>query len=56
MYSIPFIRYFTHRVIAYNTEIPFEKKPALGFYDVSNEALDKEGINFKSLRQDQVRR
>jgi len=50
------IKYGTrrNRVIAYNTEIPFEKKPALGFYDVSNEALDKEGINFKSLRQDQV--
>jgi len=50
------IKYGTrrNRVIAYNTEIPFEKKPALGFHDAGGDQYDKEGINFKRLRQDQV--
>ncbi|PIK61648.1 putative cell division cycle 5-like protein-like [Apostichopus japonicus] len=38
------------RGVDYNEEIPFEKKPAPGFYDTSNEELDKEELNFKRLR------
>lgn len=47
------------RGVDYNEEIPFEKKPAPGFYDTSNEELDKEELNFKRLRMqdlDGVRR
>ena len=28
--------------IHYNEEVPFEKKPAAGFYDTSNEALENQ--------------
>ena len=35
----------------YNAEIPFEKKPAPGFYDTSNERFDPTDPNFKRLRQ-----
>ena len=37
-------------LIDYNREIPFEKKPALGFYDTSEEAIDVNDPNFKKLR------
>lgn len=37
--------------VDYNTEIPFEKKPAHGFYDTSNEAVDPHQPNFNRLRQ-----
>ena len=37
--------------IHYNEEVPFEKKPAAGFYDTSNEALENQGMTFRGLRQ-----
>jgi len=43
-----------NRVINYNAEIPFEKKPAQGFYDTSGEHDGPKGMNFKRLRMDQV--
>ncbi|KAJ8341748.1 hypothetical protein SKAU_G00340390 [Synaphobranchus kaupii] len=39
------------RGVDYNTEIPFEKKPALGFYDTSMENYQSLEPNFKRLRQ-----
>lgn len=39
------------RGIDYNAEIPFEKKPALGFYDTSNEEVDPLAPDFRKLRQ-----
>lgn len=36
------------REVEYNREIPFEKQPAIGFYDTSNEAFNKE--DFKDDR------
>uniref|UniRef100_A0A669BUG4 Cell division cycle 5-like protein n=1 Tax=Oreochromis niloticus TaxID=8128 RepID=A0A669BUG4_ORENI len=39
------------RGVDYNSEIPFEKKPALGFYDTSMEQYDAQEPNFKRLRQ-----
>lgn len=39
------------RGVDYNAEIPFEKKPALGFYDTSMENYDALEPNFKRLRQ-----
>lgn len=39
------------RGIDYNAEIPFEKKPASGFYDTSNEVIDPHTPNFSRLRQ-----
>jgi pre-mRNA-splicing factor CDC5/CEF1 len=39
------------RGIDYNREIPFEKKPASGFYDTSEEVIDPFAPNFKRLRQ-----
>jgi len=43
-----------NRVINYNAEIPFEKRPAIGFYDTANEAPDFSSTDFKRLRMDQV--
>jgi len=40
--------------IDYNAEIPFEKKPALGFYDTEQEKIANEDINFRKLRQDHL--
>jgi pre-mRNA-splicing factor CDC5/CEF1 len=40
--------------IHYNEEVPFEKKPAAGFYDTANEELDGTGLNFRGLRQHQL--
>lgn len=42
------------REVEYNKEIPFEKTPAIGFYDTENEKFEKEKFNFKRLRQDQL--
>ncbi|KAM4599803.1 cell division cycle 5-like protein [Fundulus diaphanus] len=39
------------RGVDYNAEIPFEKKPAAGFYDTSMEQYDAQEPNFKRLRQ-----
>ena len=43
-----------NRVINYNGEIPFEKRPAIGFYDTANEKADFSKTDFKRLRMDQV--
>lgn len=46
-------RYFNRkRGVDYNLEIPFEKQPAIGFYDTANEIFDPEKIDFKRLRVD----
>lgn len=37
--------------IDYNAEIPFEKLPAIGFYDTSEEHVDKVEHNFNKMRQ-----
>ena len=37
--------------IDYNAEIPFEKKPALGFYDTSEEKSQNKSLDFESLKQ-----
>ncbi|XP_067945595.1 cell division cycle 5-like protein [Watersipora subatra] len=39
------------RGVDYNEEIPFEKKPAPGFHDTSQEEYDPKKVNFKRLRQ-----
>ncbi|KAL3050747.1 hypothetical protein OYC64_012716 [Pagothenia borchgrevinki] len=39
------------RGVDYNAEIPFEKKPASGFYDTSMEEYNAQEPNFKRLRQ-----
>lgn len=39
------------RGVDYNAEIPFEKQPAIGFYDTSNEALDPMAPDFSKMRQ-----
>ena len=38
------------RGINYNTEIPFEKKPAAGFYDTSTEEIDPHSADFSQLK------
>ena len=42
------------RGLDYATEVPFEKKPAPGFYDTVNETFDPLNPNFKRLRQQQL--
>lgn len=37
--------------IDYNSEIPFEKRPAIGFYDVANENVEKLEPDFNKMRQ-----
>lgn len=37
--------------IDYNAEIPFEKRPALGFYDTSEEVVEKMEPDFNKMRQ-----
>ncbi|EDW17158.1 cell division cycle 5-like protein [Drosophila mojavensis] len=37
--------------IDYNAEIPFEKRPAIGFYDTSEEHLQKQEPDFNKMRQ-----
>ncbi|XP_046435737.1 cell division cycle 5-like protein [Neodiprion virginianus] len=39
------------RGVNYNTEIPFEKRPALGFYDTSIEHVDPLAADFSRMRQ-----
>lgn len=39
------------RGVDYNAEIPFEKKPALGFYDTSKEEVDPMAPDFTKMRQ-----
>ncbi|XP_012276782.1 cell division cycle 5-like protein [Orussus abietinus] len=39
------------RGVNYNTEIPFEKRPAPGFYDTSNEHVDPLAADFSRMRQ-----
>lgn len=40
------------RGVDYNEEIPFEKKPAPGFHDTSQEVFDPSHPDFKNLRQE----
>lgn len=40
--------------IDYNAEIPFEKQPAPGFYDTSQEVINPDNPNFRRLRQDHL--
>ena len=42
------------REVEYNKEIPFARAPALGFYDTENEVFNKEDVNFKRLRQENL--
>lgn len=42
------------RGVDYNAEIPFEKKPAQGFYDTAEEELPDYQPDFKKLRQDHL--
>lgn len=39
------------RGVDYNAEIPFEKRPAAGFYDTSKEEIDATAPDFARLRQ-----
>ena len=39
------------RGVDYNVEIPFEKKPTSGFFDTSEENVDKKDFDFQRLRQ-----
>ncbi|KAL0269731.1 UNVERIFIED_CONTAM: hypothetical protein PYX00_007365 [Menopon gallinae] len=39
------------RGVDYNAEIPFEKRPAPGFYDTSQELVDPASLDFGRLRQ-----
>ncbi|XP_022909189.2 cell division cycle 5-like protein [Onthophagus taurus] len=39
------------RGVDYNAEIPFAKKPALGFYDTSKEIIDPMAPDFSKMRQ-----
>ncbi|CAB3236813.1 unnamed protein product [Arctia plantaginis] len=45
------IRRKKKRGVDYNSEIPFEKKPAAGFYDTSTEVVDPMAPDFSRLRQ-----
>ncbi|KAJ1521666.1 hypothetical protein ONE63_003312 [Megalurothrips usitatus] len=44
-------RHRKKRGVDYNREIPFEKKPAAGFFDTSEEIVDPMAPNFARLRQ-----
>lgn len=44
-------RHRKKRGVDYNREIPFEKRPAPGFYDISEEIVDPMAPNFARLRQ-----
>ena len=39
------------RMVDYNAEIPFEKRPAIGFHDTSEESFNPDDIDFNHLRQ-----
>lgn len=46
-------RYMSRRRgVDYNLEIPFEKAPAIGFYDTAQEKFDPDKIDYKRLRVD----
>ena len=40
--------------IDYNAEIPFEKRPAPGFYDTSEETVENEEPDFKRMKRSDV--
>ncbi|KAF5298294.1 hypothetical protein FQR65_LT09805 [Abscondita terminalis] len=42
------------RGVDYNAEIPFEKRPAPGFYDTSTEVVDPMAPDFSKMRQQQL--
>ena len=42
------------RRVDYNADIPFEKKPAPGFYDTTEEAIAPLDPNFKRLRRQEM--
>ncbi|KAI4499230.1 hypothetical protein M0802_005813 [Mischocyttarus mexicanus] len=42
------------RGLNYNSEIPFEKRPAPGFFDTSKEHIDPLAIDFSKMRQQQL--
>lgn len=42
------------RGVDYNAEIPFEKQPAIGFYDTATEKFDQFAPDFHRLRQQQL--
>lgn len=42
------------RGVDYNAEVPFEKRPASGLYDTSEEIYDPMDADFKKLRQQQL--
>nr|XP_018905545.1 PREDICTED: cell division cycle 5-like protein [Bemisia tabaci] len=44
-------RHKRKRGVDYNAEIPFEMRPAAGFYDTSNEVIDPLAPDFSRLRQ-----
>lgn len=44
------------REVEYSKEIPFEKTPAIGFYDTENETFNKEEFDFRKLRQETAQR
>ncbi|XP_053603402.1 cell division cycle 5-like protein [Plodia interpunctella] len=48
------IRRKKKRGVDYNSEIPFEKRPAAGFYDTSTEVVDPMAPDFSRLRQQQL--
>ncbi|XP_047525710.1 cell division cycle 5-like protein [Pieris napi] len=48
--SVP-MRRKKKRGVDYNSEIPFEKRPAAGFYDTSEEVVDPMAPDFSRLRQ-----
>ncbi|XP_066249426.1 cell division cycle 5-like protein [Euwallacea similis] len=42
------------RGVDYNAEIPFEKRPAIGFYDTSQEALDPMAPDFSRMTRENM--
>ena len=42
------------RGLDYHTEIPFEKRPAPGFYDPSEDTMEVVPLDFRRLRQQDV--
>jgi len=44
------------REVEYNKEIPFEKTPAIGFYETQGEEFNKEEFDFRRLRQETLER
>lgn len=44
------------REVEYSKEIPFEKTPAIGYYDTENEPFNKADFDFRKLRQETAER